>query len=177
MYLKADITLLTKVFLVKATVVPVVMYGCEWVLDHKEGWVLNNWCFRTVVLEKTLEIPLDCKEIRPIILSETNPKFSWEGLMLKLKLQYSGHLMWRANLLEKTLMLGNTEGKRRGWQRMRWLASITDSRDMNLSQVSETVKDREAWCSVVYGARSRLKWLNNNSFQRTQCAFHHTSHP
>ena len=121
-----DITLLTKVFLVKATVVPGVMYGCEWVLDHKEGWVLNNRCFRTVVLEKTLEIPLDCKEIIPRILQETNPKFSWEGLMLKLKLHYSGHLMWRANLLEKTLMLGNIEGKRRGRQRMRWLASITD---------------------------------------------------
>ena len=99
-----------------------------WELDHKEGWVLKNWCFWTVVLEKTLESPLDCMEIKPV-----NPKGNWpwifiEGLMLKLKLQSFGHLMWRTDSLEKTLMLGKIEGRRiRGQQKMRWFDSITDS--------------------------------------------------
>ena len=106
-----DITLETKVYIVKATVFPAVMYGYE--LDPKEGWALKNWCFWTVVLEKTLESPLDYRKSNQSILKEINPEYSLEGLM-KLKLQYFGHLMWTANLLEMTLILGKTEGKRRG---------------------------------------------------------------
>ena len=96
-------------------------------LDHREGWVPKNWCFWTVVLEKTLESPLDCKEIKSGFLKEINPEYSLEGLMLKLKLQHFGHLMWRTESLEKTLMLGKIEGgRRRGWQRMKWLNGITE---------------------------------------------------
>ena len=96
-----------------------------WEIDYKESWVLKNWCFWTVVLEKTLESPLDCREIQPV-LKEISPEYSLKGLMLKLKLQYFGHQKWRADCLEKTLMLGKTEGsRRRGQQRMRWLDGIT----------------------------------------------------
>ena len=101
-------------------------------LNHKEGWVLNNWCFWTVVLEKTLESPLDRKEIKPVNPKGKYSEYSLEGLMLKL--QYFGHLMARVDSLEKTLMLGKTEGRRRGQQRMRWLGGITDSMAMNLSK-------------------------------------------
>ena len=119
------ITLPTKVYLVRAMVFPVVVYGCEsWTI---KSWALKNWCFWAVVLEKTLESPLDCKEVKSV-----NPKWnqSWifmEGLIMKLKLQYFGHLMQRADSLEKTLKLGKIEGRRRrGWQRTRWLDGITD---------------------------------------------------
>ena len=108
------------------------------------------------MLEKTLESPLDCKEIKQSILKEINPQYSLKGLMLKLKLklQYFGHLMQRANSLEKTLMLGKTEGRRRrGRQRMSWLDSISDSMDMNLSKLQEMVKNREAWHAAVHGVR------------------------
>ena len=121
-----DITFLTKVHLVKAMVFPYI-HVQMWELNYKESWVLKNGCFWTMVLEKTLESPLDCKEIKPV-----NPKGnqSWiftEGLMLTLKFQYFGYLMWRTDSLEKTLMLGKIEGRRRrGWQRMRWLDGITD---------------------------------------------------
>ena len=109
-----DITLLTNVCLVKAVVFPVVML--IWELDYKESWGLKNWCFWIVVLEKTLESPLDCKEIQPVHPKEISPEYSLEGLMLKLKLQYFGYLMWRIESLEKTLMLEKTEGRRRRGQ-------------------------------------------------------------
>ena len=102
-----------------------------WELDYKESWMPKNWWFWTVVLEKTLESPLDCKEIQSVHLKEIIPEYSLEGLMLKLKLQYFGHLMQRTDSLEKTLILGKIEGRRRrGWQRMRWLDGITNSMDM-----------------------------------------------
>ena len=120
-----------------------------WELDHEECWLPKNWCFWTVMLENTLESPWTARRSNQSILKEINPEYSLEGLMLKL--QYFGHLMWRVDSLEKTLMLGKIKGKRRGQQRMGWLGNITDSMDMNLSKLQEIVKDREAWRAAVHG--------------------------
>ena len=139
-----------------------------WEIDYKEGWAPKNRYFWTVVLKKTLESPLDYKEIKPVNSKGIHTEYLLDGLMLRLKLQYFCHLMGRANSLEKTLMLGKIEGgRRRGQQRLRWLDSITDSMDMNLSNLEEMMKDREAWCTAVHEVTESdtTEQLNNNIFQ------------
>ena len=152
------ISLSTKVHLVMAIVFPVVMYGCEsWTIKKAERWRFD--AFELWFWRRLLRVPWTARNSNQPILKEISPGCSLERLMLKVKLQYFGHLMQRANSLEKTLMLGKTEGRRRrAWWRMRW-SVITDSMDMSLGKLWETVKDRKAWCGTVHGVSKSQTWL------------------
>ena len=153
-----DITLPTKVCLVKA-MVPAVMYGCEsWIIKKSECWRIDAfepWCWR-----RLLRVPWTARRSNKSILKEISPEYSLERLMLKLKLQYFSHLMWWTDSLEKTMMLRKIEGRRRGWQRMRWIDGITNSLNMSLSKLGE-IEDREGQYAAVHGVAKNWTWLSN----------------
>ena len=151
-----DITLPTKALLVKAVVFPVVMHGCM------ESWVPKNWCFWTWCWRRLLRVPWTARRFNQLILKEISPQYSLEGLMLKLKLQYFGYPMRRADSFDKTLMLRKIEGRRRGGQqRTRWLDGMADLMDMSLRKLRELVMDREAWHSAVHGVSKRQTRLSD----------------